>query len=110
MSQGVRSSRNKILIDVINNKIEGKWSIFTNHFNEEYVIPDTATDSEFRVRFHKIDISLHCMSEVERYLKFCPTEDCRKSVSLAIRLETDRAMADYLNQNKRTYKNVFAIE
>lgn len=57
-----------------------------------------------------MDISLHCMSEVERYLKFCPAEDYGKSVSLAIRLETDRAMADYLNQNKRTYKNVFAIE
>lgn len=151
MNQGVVSSRNRILIDVIDNKADEKFSIFANTFaeefveigNGEYVIAPEKADGELRIRFHKLDIrykqfykllqqmgaperdglytyvavclkdmdiSLHCMSEIERYLRRYPEDLCEKNVKLGIRMEYDRQMAGYLNANSKTYRNVFSIE
>ncbi|MBQ3600634.1 MAG: hypothetical protein II992_05440 [Lachnospiraceae bacterium] len=153
MNQGVVSSKNSILIDVVDSNIDEKRSIFANNFDDsyvemnenEFVIPseedeNARADGKFKIRFHKMDIrykqfyqnlvengrtenggqytyiaicvsdadvSLHCMSEVNRYLR---TENGDKDVSLGIRIETDRQMACYLNTNENTYNNVFAIE
>ena len=151
MNQGVVSSKNSMLIDVIDFNIDEKRSIFANNFDDEYVkmngneyiissSDNEKADGEFKIRFHKMDIrykqfyetlqnngktenggpytyiaicvsntdvSLHCMSEVERYLR-AEKED--NDVSVGIRMETDRQMANYLNANKKTYNNVFAIE
>ena len=64
MNQGVVSSSNKILIDVVDFDIEKKFSIFANTFHESYVqiekneicIWSDKADGEFRVRFHQMDI------------------------------------------------------
>lgn len=64
MNQGVVSSSNQILVDVVDYDIEKKFSIFANIFHERYVqidkneicIPTEKADGEFRVRFHQMDI------------------------------------------------------
>ena len=56
------------------------------------------------------DVSMHCMSVVERYLRDCGEADCQKYVNVAIRMECDKQMALYLNENNETYKNVFVIK
>ena len=53
------------------------------------------------------DIALHCLTQVQQYLKRCDTGE---RVSVAIRMEYDKQMAEYLNEENTTYKNVFAIE
>lgn len=151
MNLGVVSSRNSILIDVIDNNIEEKKSIFANNFSEKYVtfgenefsISPKHADGELRIRFHKMDIrykefqkqlkeygknknggaytyiaicvkdkdiNLHCMAEVERYLQSTSEADCMRQVKIGIRMDSDKQMASYLNNNEKTYKNVFAIE
>ncbi|MBE5948497.1 MAG: hypothetical protein E7261_05635 [Lachnospiraceae bacterium] len=57
-----------------------------------------------------IDVSLHCVSEVERYLRNCATDKNAGRVSIGIRMESNRQMAEYLKKNNDTYKNVFVIE
>lgn len=64
MNQGVVSSKNKILIDVVDIDITNKYNIFANIFNDEFVeieenqitIPTDRVDGEFKVRFHQMDI------------------------------------------------------
>lgn len=64
MNLGVVSSKNNILIDVIDFKMEEKQNIFANYFNRNYVdmgetefsIPTDRADGTFVVRFHKMDI------------------------------------------------------
>lgn len=147
MNMGVASSTNRILIDVIDFKMEERKNIFANNFNEHYVelgenefsIPSDRADGSFVVRFHQADIrhkqfheqlmkygdagkdgvytyiaicvededvGLHTMCEAQRYL------DCvgsRENTVVGIRMELDRQMAGYLDDNKETYRNVFPI-
>ena len=151
MNQGVMSSTNKILIDVVDFKIQEKQSIFANHFDEDYVqieedslsIPSDRADGEFKVRFHQMDIrykqfyrllqtygdskqdgvytyiaicvedeevGVHCLSEVQRYLRNSAGECDGERVNLAIRMEMDKYMAAYLNNNHNTFQNVVVIQ
>jgi len=57
-----------------------------------------------------MDISLHCMSELERYLHRNCEDNNKKKTSIGIRMEANRQMAKYLSENSNTYKNVFVIE
>ena len=146
MNQGVISSSNKIVIDVVDFNIDEKKSMFSNNFNDDYVvIEDNAikilsdkADGELIIRFHKMDIrfhefkkflttygneanmftfvaiclkntdiSLHCLTQVQRYLmKHGKMDD----VCVAIRMEFDKNMARYLNVENNKYKNVYVIE
>ncbi len=66
MNQGVVTSQNKILIDVVDFNIEEKKNIFSNIFSDEYVrmednefsisSQNDRADGEFKVRFHQMDI------------------------------------------------------
>lgn len=146
MNQGVVSSENNIVIDVVDFNIGQKKSIFANYFNDEYVeitenemrIPSEKADGNFVIRFHKMDIrfhefrkfldvygsakdiftfvaiclkntdiSLHCLTQVQKYLiRNGKAED----VCVAVRMEYDKNMAQYLKDENKNYKNVFVIE
>ncbi len=151
MNMGVVSSKNEILIDVVDFKMEEKQGIFANYFNENYVemkdnrlrISSEKADGNFQVRFHQMDIrykkfydvlkdngseenggmytyvaiciedeevGIHCLSEVQKYLSRCSKEGSSNRIPVAVRMEMDRYMADYLNSNDKTYKNVVAIQ
>lgn len=64
MNQGVVSSTNKMLVDVVDYDIENKSSIFANVFDEDYVqiekeqitISSDKADGELMIRFHQMDI------------------------------------------------------
>lgn len=56
------------------------------------------------------DVSLHCMSEVERYLRENASDGVDGKVSIGVRMESNRQMAKYVSGNSATYKNVFVIE
>ena len=56
------------------------------------------------------DVSLHCMSEVERYLKENTSNGEKGKVGIGVRMESNRQMAKYVSGNSATYKNVFVIE
>lgn len=64
MNLGVTGSGNRIVIDVIDNDVKKKKSIFENYFNENYVTIDAdritiegdKADGEFEIRFHQMDI------------------------------------------------------
>lgn len=146
MNQGVISSENKIIIDVVDFNIDQKKSIFANHFNEEYVEPtedglrisSDKADGEFMIRFHKMDIrihefkkflntygdkkniftfvaiclkntdvALHCLTQVQQHLYRNGKQD---DVCVAVRMEYDKNMAQYLSGENDKYKNVFVIE
>lgn len=146
MNQGVVSSENDIIIDVVDFNIAEKKSIFCNNFNEEYVeiteneirIPSEKADGNFIVRFHKMDIrfhefkeflntygdaqniftyvaiclkntdvSLYCLTQIQQHLYKNGKE---KEVCVAVRMEYDKNMAQYLNGENDKYKNVFVIE
>ncbi len=150
MNQGVVSSTNKILVDVVDYKIEEKQSIFANCFEESYVqiqpdcisIPSGRADGTFQVRFHKMDIrykqfynflqtygsdakgglytyaavcieneevGIHCLSEIQRYLRNHAAAACSRQVPVVIRMEADKYMAEYLNNNDHSYPNVTVI-
>lgn len=57
-----------------------------------------------------MDVSLHCMSEIENYLHKNADADEQKKTSIGVRMESNRQMANYLSANSNTYKNVFVIE
>ena len=146
MNQGVVSSENNIVIDVVDFNIEEKKSIFANNFNDEYVeiieneirIPSGKADGNLIIRFHKMDIrfhefrkflntygeaehvftfaaiclkntdvSLHCLNQIQQYLYRNGKSD---GVCVAVRMEYDKNMAQYLGGENNKYKNVFVIE
>lgn len=83
MNQGVVSSENRIVIDVVDFNIEQKKSIFANNFNEEYVeftedgdmrISKDKADGELIIRFHKMDIRFH------EFKKFLSTYGDKKDI------------------------------
>ena len=151
MNQGVVSSTNKILVDVVDYDIENKSSIFANTFNEDYVhieknrmfISSNKADGEFEIRFHKMDIrykqffsllkeygtsekdgiytyvaicveneevGIHCLAEVQRYMRKCASPQDYENIGIVIRMEMNKYIKEYLNQNEMTFKNVVAIE
>lgn len=146
MNMGVLSSKNRILIDVIDFKMDEKQNLFANHFNENYFvmedsqfsIPSQRADGGLTIRFHQLDIrfkrfyeqlqtlgnpekdgiftyiaicikdqdiALHSLCEVQRYLQ----DHSAQHAVIGVQMETDKQMADYLNKNDRSYKNVFSI-
>lgn len=149
MNQGVVSSTNKILVDVVDFDIDKKSSIFANTFSEDYVqiedgkvgILSNKADGEFQIRFHKMDIrykqfynllkacaerdgiytyaaiciedeevGIHCLTEVQRYLRKAATKKEHNYIPIAIRMEMDKYMKAYLNSNDKTFSNVIAFE
>lgn len=64
MNLGVTGSENRIVIDIIDNDVKKKKSIFENHFDENYVTIDAdriiigsdKADGTFEIRFHQMDI------------------------------------------------------
>lgn len=150
MNMGVVSSENKILIDVVDFRIEEKKSIFANNFHENYVdisnhemkIPSTKADGELNIRFHQMDIrykqffellckngsvenggpytyvaicvedmdvGLHCMLEMDRYMQQCMEKEQASRVNIGIRMEFNRQMADYLRESHSEDKRIFVI-
>lgn len=57
-----------------------------------------------------MDVSLHCMSQIQRYLRNYEEQNSEKNVPLAIRMEYDKKMANFLNKNQKSYVNVVAVE
>lgn len=151
MNQGVVSSSNKMLVDVVDYDIENKSSIFANVFDEDYVqiekdqitiSPDKA-DGELKIRFHQMDIrykqfftllkeygnstedgnytyvaiciedeevGVHCLTEVQRYIKKCVSVQDQNNIGIVIRMEMNKYMREYLSNNDKTFKNVDVIE
>lgn len=148
MQQGVLSSSNKIIVDIVDFDIEEKASIFLNTFHEDYVliekdrisIPADKADGVFEARFHQMDIrykeffellkqngdaqhggaytyaaiciedtkvGIHCLTEIQRYLHSYSSD--WEKVHILIRMEMDKYLKGYLNDNDKTFKNVFAI-
>ncbi len=56
------------------------------------------------------EVGIHCLSEVQKYLSRCSKEGSNNCIPVAVRMEMDRYMAEYLNKNDKTYKNVVAIQ
>lgn len=54
------------------------------------------------------DVTLHCMSEVQRYFMKCDRSS-ENQPCIAVRMDLDNQMAKYLEKNKATYKDVFVI-
>lgn len=52
-------------------------------------------------------VGVHCLTEIQRYLRNCDIN--LEKVHIVIRMEMDKYLKGYLNENNKTFKNVFAI-
>ena len=57
-----------------------------------------------------IDVSMHCWSEVEHYLKKNISKEDSGKVSIGVRMEANRYMLKYIQEESSTYNNMFVIE
>ncbi len=136
---GVLSSSNRVCIDVVDQDMERGWERFTNRFHpsvdaepdgdEIRLAPPTA-DGELRIRFHRADVMGRGFARlIERlhgempltYAAVCPGQadagmHCAVELQklgggfpVALRMEQDLEAAEYLEQDRGTFREVFPI-
>ena len=57
-----------------------------------------------------MDLTLGCMAEIEKYLNRYKDVIKEREVSVGVRLEANRQMAEYVRRNNGTFRNVFVID
>lgn len=83
---------------------------FTKLLNETGAPEQDGLYNYIAICIKDMDIGLSCMSQVEYYLNRYKDAADERKVSVGIRMEANRQMADYVRRNNGTFQNVFVID
>lgn len=135
LNLGNLQSKSTITIDVFDKSIDEKKGIFAKRFSHENVEIDQKfisfpkksenSDGKVIIRFHKTDIrtidfedELRALKNIT-YIAICfedsslstmsmvTIEKYFKNVPIAVQMDVDKKVIDYINRNSKSYKDVF---